>query len=186
MRSKRHKGKAKAFPKDDTSKPVHLTCFMGYKAGMTHIVREVDRPGSKVNKKEVVEACTIIETPPMVAIGVVGYIETPRGLRALKTVWAEHIGEECKRRFYKNWSQSKKKAFTKSCTKWADDLGKKEIEKDLNQMTVEPDFSTNFHVPWPPPWLRRWARGDMNPLPRERRGDTGPLRREPRGLRAAI
>merc|ERR1711978_778856 len=82
----------------------------------------------------VVEAVTIVETPPMVAIGVVGYIETPRGLRALKTVWAEHIGEEAKRRFYKNWSQSKKKAFTKSCTKWADDLGKKEIEKDLAQM----------------------------------------------------
>merc|ERR1712203_606583 len=100
------------------------------KAGMSHIVREMDRPGSKVNKKEVVEGVTIIETPPMVAVGVVGYIETPRGLRALKTVWAEHIGEECKRRFYKNWSQSKKKAFTKS----ADDLGKKEIEKDLNQM----------------------------------------------------
>jgi large subunit ribosomal protein L3e len=65
---------------------------------MTHIVREVDRPGSKVNKKEVVEAVTILETPPMVCIGVVGYIETPRGLRALKTVWAEHIGEEAKRR----------------------------------------------------------------------------------------
>merc|ERR1711945_66878 len=133
-RSRRHRGKVKAFPKDDSSKPVHLTAFMGYKAGMTHIVREMDRPGSKVNKKEVVEACTIIETPPMMAIGVVGYIETPRGMRALKTVWAEHIGEEAKRRFYKNWSQSKKKAFTKSCTKWADDLGKKEIEKDLAQM----------------------------------------------------
>merc|ERR1712001_390488 len=133
-RSKRHRGRVKCFPKDDASKPVHLACFMGYKAGMTHIVREVDRPGSKVNKKEVVEGCTIIETPPMMAIGVVGYIETPRGLRALKTVWAEHIGEEAKRRFYKNWSQSKKKAFTKSCTKWADDLGKKEIEKDLNQI----------------------------------------------------
>ena len=101
---------------------------------MTHIVREVDRPGSKVNKKEVVEAVTIIETPPIMCIGVVGYIETPRGMRALKTVWAEHIGEEAKRRFYKNWSQSKKKAFTKSCTKWADDLGKKEIEKDLAQV----------------------------------------------------
>merc|ERR1711868_211328 len=106
----------------------------GYKAGMTHIVREMDRPGSKVNKKEVVEAVTILETPPMMCIGVVGYIETPRGMRALKTVWAEHIGEEAKRRFYKNWSQSKKKAFTKSCTKWADDLGKKEIEKELAQM----------------------------------------------------
>merc|ERR1712035_270000 len=101
----------------------------GYKAGMTHIVREMDRPGSKTNKKEVVEAVTIIETPPVVCVGVVGYIETPRGLRALKTVWAEHIGEECKRRFYKNWSQSKKKAFTKSSTKWGDDLGKKEMEK---------------------------------------------------------
>merc|ERR1712128_110534 len=130
----RLRGKPKAFPKDDPSKPVHLTCFMGYKAGMSHIVREVDRPGSKVNKKEVVEGVTIIETPPMVAIGVVGYIETPRGLRALKTVWAEHIGEEAKRRFYKNWSQSKKKAFTKSCTKWTDDLGKKEIEKELQKI----------------------------------------------------
>merc|ERR1719331_1148379 len=109
-RSKRHRGKVKAFPKDDSSKPCHLTAFIGYKAGMTHIVREADRPGSKVNKKEIVEAVTIIETPPMMCVGVVGYIETPRGLRALKTVWAEHIGEECRRRFYKNWSKSKKKA----------------------------------------------------------------------------
>merc|ERR1711872_1018477 len=132
-RSKRHKGKPKAFPKDDPSKPVHMTCFMGYKAGMTHIVREVDRPGSKVNKKEVVEACTIIETPPMVAIGVVGYIETPRGLRALKTVWAEHIGEEAKRRFYKNWSQSKKKAFTKSCTKWVMMLERRRLRRTLTR-----------------------------------------------------
>merc|ERR1712227_451185 len=133
-RSKRHKGKCKAFPKDDASKPVHLTAFMGYKAGMTYIVREMDRPGSKVNKKEVVEAVTILETPPMMCIGVVGYIETPRGLRALKTVWAEHIGEECRRRFYKNWSKSKKKAFTKASKKWEDDLGKKEIAKELNQI----------------------------------------------------
>merc|ERR1711934_917927 len=133
-RSKRHGGKPKSFPKDDSSKEVHLTCFMGYKAGMSHIVREMDRPGSKNNKKEVVEAVTIIETPPMMCVGVVGYIETPRGLRALKTVWAEHIGEECRRRFYKNWSKSKKKAFTKTSKKWEDDLGKKEIAKELNQI----------------------------------------------------
>merc|ERR1712076_102099 len=133
-RSKRHRGKVKAFPKDDSSKPCHLTAFIGYKAGMTHIVREADRPGSKVNKKEIVEAVTIIETPPMMSVGVVGYIETPRGLRALKTVWAEHIGEECRRRFYKNWSKSKKKAFTKASKKWEDDLGKKEIAKELNQI----------------------------------------------------
>lgn len=49
----------------------------------------------------------------MVCVGVVGYIETPRGMRALSTVWAGHLSEECKRRFYKNWYKSKKKAFTR-------------------------------------------------------------------------
>merc|ERR1712076_111690 len=102
-RAARHRGKVKSFPKDDPSQKPHLTAFLRFKAGMTHIVREANRPGSKLNKKEIVEAVTIIETPPMVCVGVVGYIETPRGLRALKTVWAQHLGEECKRRFYKNW-----------------------------------------------------------------------------------
>merc|ERR1712113_781200 len=133
-RSKRHRGKVKAFPKDDAKKPCHLTAFLGFKAGMSHIVREVDRPGSKGGAREIVEAVTILETPPMVCVGMVGYIETPRGLRALKTVWAEHINVECKRRFYKNWSKSKKKAFTKACLKWKDDTGKKEIEKEISQI----------------------------------------------------
>merc|ERR1712055_86266 len=133
-RAARHRGRVKTFPKDDTTQKPHLTAFLGFKAGMTHIVREANRPGSKLNKKEIVEAVTIIETPPMVCVGLVGYIETPRGLRALKTVWAQHLGVECKRRFYKNWSKSKKKAFSKAQLKWGDDLGKKEIEKDLSQI----------------------------------------------------
>uniref|UniRef100_A0A0D9SE18 Large ribosomal subunit protein uL3 n=1 Tax=Chlorocebus sabaeus TaxID=60711 RepID=A0A0D9SE18_CHLSB len=133
-RSSRHRGKVKSFPKDDPSKAVHLTAFLGYKAGMTHIVQEVDRPGSKVNKKEVVEAVTIVQTPPMVVVGIVGYVETPRGLRTFKTVFAEHISDECKRRFYKNWHKSKKKAFTKYCKKWQDEDGKKQLEKDFSSM----------------------------------------------------
>jgi len=85
-RAARHRGRIKAFPKDDPKKPgrppqpptpsfsftsivivnanrclVHLTAFAGYKAGMTHIVRDLDRPGSKMHKKEVVEAVTVIE-----------------------------------------------------------------------------------------------------------------------------
>ncbi|KAK1862664.1 hypothetical protein I4F81_005232 [Pyropia yezoensis] len=121
-RAARHRGKVKTFPKDDASKPCHLTAFMGYKAGMTHIVRDVDKPGSKVHKKEVVEAVSIVEAPPMIAVGVVGYVETPRGLRSLKTVWAQHLNDEVKRRFYKNWYKSKKKAFTRY-TKTAYDEG---------------------------------------------------------------
>eukprot|EP00968_Pinguiococcus_pyrenoidosus_P006196 scaffold417_cov252-Pinguiococcus_pyrenoidosus.AAC.23 len=112
-RTRRHRGRIRSFPRDDASKDCHLTAFCGYKAGMTHIVRDVERPGSKVHKKEVVEAVTILETPPMVAVGVVGYVQTPSGMKSLCTVWAEHLSEEVKRRFYKNWYKSKKKAFTK-------------------------------------------------------------------------
>jgi len=36
----------KAFPKDNPNQPCRLTAFVGYKAGMTHIVREVEKPGS--------------------------------------------------------------------------------------------------------------------------------------------
>jgi len=102
---------------------------MGYKAGMTHIVREVDKIGSKVHKREVVEAVTVIETPPMIVVGVVGYIPTPRGLRALTTVWANHLSEECRRRFYKNWYKSKKKAFTKYSKKLTEN--KESFDREL-------------------------------------------------------
>ncbi|EDL14703.1 mCG1036344 [Mus musculus] len=138
-RSSWHHRKVKSFPKDDASKPVYLTTFLGYKAGMTHIVQEVDRPGSKVNKKEVVEAVTIVDPltpppPPVVVVGVVGYVESPRGLRTFNTVFAEHISDECKWRFYKNWHKSKKKAFTKYYKKWQDGTGKKQLEKDSSSM----------------------------------------------------
>ena len=43
-RARRGKGKPKSFPRDDANQPPHLTAFMGYKAGMTHIVREVRSP----------------------------------------------------------------------------------------------------------------------------------------------
>jgi len=119
-RTKHSFGKIKSFPKDDESKAPHLTAFCGYKAGMTHIVRDVDKPGSKLHKKEVAEAVSIVETPPMIVVGFVGYVETPRGLRALTTVWAGHLSEECKRRFYKSWNKSKQKAFTKYQKRWAD------------------------------------------------------------------
>ncbi|ETS64088.1 hypothetical protein PaG_01323 [Moesziomyces aphidis] len=130
---------AESFPKDDPKKPVHLTAMIGYKAGMTHIVRDLDRPGSKMHKKEIVEAVTVIETPPMVAVGVVGYVETPRGLRSLTTVWAEHLSDEVKRRFYKNWYRSKKKAFTKYAKKHSENNGSsisRELERIKKYCTV--------------------------------------------------
>jgi large subunit ribosomal protein L3e len=115
-RTKRTKGKAKRWPKDKPTDDVHLTAFMGYKAGMTHILREVDRPGCKSHKKDVVEAVTVIDCPPIVVVGIVGYVKTPRGLRSLTAVWAKHLSEGFLRRNYNNWYKSQKKAFTKYCS----------------------------------------------------------------------
>jgi len=112
-RTRKHRGKIRSFPRDDASKPCHLTAFAGFKAGMTHITRDVHRIDSRLHKKEVVEAVTIIETPPMKCVGFVGYIETVKGLRALGTVWTNTLATEVQRRFYKNWYHSKKKAFKK-------------------------------------------------------------------------
>jgi large subunit ribosomal protein L3e len=130
-RTKHHRGRVRSFPKDDASKPVHLTAFPVFKAGMTHILRDVDKVGSKLHKKETVEAATVLEAPPIVVAGVVGYIETPRGLRALTTVWAQHLSTQFKRRLYKNWMNSKKKAFSKYAQKWSDE---KNITRELDRI----------------------------------------------------
>jgi large subunit ribosomal protein L3e len=132
-RARRHRGRVRSFPKDDGSKKPHLTAFMGYKAGCTHIMREVNKPGSKLHRKETVEMVTIIETPPMVVVGLVGYLATPRGLRTLTTVWAQHLSETVKRRFYKNWYRSKKKAFDRYASRIAEESNK-EVENELNRM----------------------------------------------------
>jgi len=133
-RARRQLGHIRTFPKDDKTKPVHLTSFIGYKAGMTHVVREVHKLGSKRHQKDVIDAVTILECPPMRIVGIVGYVETPRGLRNLTTVWAAHISDECRRRFYKNWYASKKKAFTRYAKQAADPKGKVMIERDIERI----------------------------------------------------
>jgi len=131
-RSKRHRGRVRSFPPDDSTKKPHLTAFIGYKAGLTHVLREVNKPGSKLHKKEAVEAVTILECPPMVVVGLVGYVQTPRGLRTLTSVWCNHLSDSVKRRFYKNWYRSKKKAFSRYAERNAKD--NKDMEIEMNRM----------------------------------------------------
>ena len=42
-RTRHHRGRVRSFPRDDASKKVHLTAFPGFKAGMTHVLRDVER-----------------------------------------------------------------------------------------------------------------------------------------------
>lgn len=132
-RTKHHRGRVRTFPRDNTAVKPHFTAFMGFKAGMTHISRVVERKGTKLHAKQVTEPVTIIETPPMTVVGVVGYIETPRGLRALTTVWAQHLSKEVQRRFYKNWMTAKKKCFSKY-VKLFTEKGNNNVEARFNRI----------------------------------------------------
>jgi large subunit ribosomal protein L3e len=102
---------------------------------MTHVLRELTRPGSKAHKKEIVEGVTILETPPMIAVGFVGYQQTLKGLKAVGTVWANNLSESFRRRHSKHWMNGRKRAFehTKS---------KSDAEKD----TVVERISQNADV----------------------------------------
>jgi len=135
-RTKNNKGKCRSFPKDDKTKPVHLTAFMGYKAGMTHVARYFEkREGKKTIKKDVVEPVTVVECPPMKVLGLVGYIETPRGLRALTTVWAQNIPVNVVRKFYKNFYVAKKKAFSNYKKRYQEDAkSKKHVNRDIQRV----------------------------------------------------
>ena len=132
-----HRQKIKAFPADNQKLKPHLTAFAGYKAGMTHVVREVNRVGSKLHRKEIVEPVTIIETPPIVVVGIVGYIRTPQGLKTLTTVWAQHLSSEVRRRFYKNWSASSKLAFTKHKKLYWKKKGKTQRKQQLEKLNTQ-------------------------------------------------
>jgi len=105
---------------------------MAFKAGMTHVVKYFERrEAKKVIKKDIVHAVSVVEAPPMKVIGMVGYIETPRGLRALQTVWAAQLDKDVKRRFYRNWKNSKKKCFSKYAKKHTVDAkDKTSVQRD--------------------------------------------------------
>jgi large subunit ribosomal protein L3e len=130
-RCRRGKGKVKHFPKDDPRKSCNLTAFIGFKAGMTHVIRRM-KFGSSNLEKERCDPVTIIETPPIIVVGVVGYIITSRGLRTMYTVFAEHLSEEVRRRFYKKWYSCKAKAFSKYINKYKNN--NRAIEADLSDI----------------------------------------------------
>lgn len=152
-RTKNHRGRIRKFPRDNKDLKPHLTAYVGFKAGMTHIVREIIKPGSRLHKKECVEAVTIVECPRMVVVGITGYQETPRGLKKLNTIFAEHLEEGVIRRFYKRYrGKESYKAFNKYQNpenykkKLSSGLSTLEKRADVIRVLVHPKMNDIPHV----------------------------------------
>jgi len=84
-----------SWPSDD-GQPT-LQGFAGYKAGMTHVVMINDEADSPTEGMEETVPVTIVETPPMRAVALRAYEDTPYGQKPLTEVWATEFHEELDR-----------------------------------------------------------------------------------------
>jgi large subunit ribosomal protein L3 len=85
-RAKSQVARIRYWPKLNADTP-RLLGFTGYKAGMTYVFTIEDRKRSPNFGKEVVRSATVIETPPLLVIGIRAYTETPYGLKHLTEAW---------------------------------------------------------------------------------------------------
>ncbi|MFB6168767.1 MAG: 50S ribosomal protein L3 [Haloferacaceae archaeon] len=81
---------------DDDGAPA-LQGFAGYKAGMTHVVLVNDDASSPREGMEESVPVTVVETPPMRAVGLRAYRDTSYGLKPATEVWTDEFHEELDR-----------------------------------------------------------------------------------------
>jgi len=86
------------WPKIEADAPT-LLGFIGYKAGMTHLLMVEDRKHSPNYGKEVIHPATIIETPPMLICAIRAYAKNPYGLHTLTEAWMKKPSKELERIF---------------------------------------------------------------------------------------
>lgn len=95
-RAKRQFARIRFWPPISGASP-RLLGFSGYKAGMTYVFAIEDRKRSPNFGKEVMRACTILETPPIIVVGIRAYTSTPYGLQHLTEAWMKDPPEDLER-----------------------------------------------------------------------------------------
>lgn len=95
-RAKKPVARIRYWPKITADTP-RLLGFTGFKAGMTYIFTIEDRKRSPNFGKEVMRAATVIETPPLLIIGIRTYAKTPYGLKQLTETWMKNPPKDLER-----------------------------------------------------------------------------------------
>jgi large subunit ribosomal protein L3 len=84
-RAKRTVGRIRFWPKVEEGPT--LLGFMGYKAGMTHIMMVEDTPGSLHLGKEAAHPATILDVPPIIIFAIRAYTKDQYGLHTFSEAW---------------------------------------------------------------------------------------------------
>ena len=98
---------------DDDGQP-GLQGFAGYKAGMSHVVMIDDAANSPREGMEQTVPVTVVETPPMRAVALRAYEQTPYGLRPLTETWTDEFHADLDRALDVPDGESDPEAFEES------------------------------------------------------------------------
>jgi large subunit ribosomal protein L3 len=108
-RAKRIYPRMNSYPSIDESKldKPKLLAFAGYKAGMLHVIAKDNTKGSATFGEDISVPVTVLDCPPMIAVGVRSYAATARGMSIITEAWADKLpkGFELKKK-----PRTKKKA----------------------------------------------------------------------------
>ena len=92
VRTKNPSGTIRSWPEED-GKP-KIQAFAGYKVGMTHVTMTDYRKFSMTSGQSIFSAATVVEVPPMLAIGIRYYGEDWNGLKSMGESWVKDIPKE--------------------------------------------------------------------------------------------
>ncbi len=84
-RAKRSVGRIRFWPKVEEGPT--LLGFMGYKAGMTHIIMVEDKPASLSFGKEASHPATVLDVPPIIVFAIRAYTKDQYGLHTFTEAW---------------------------------------------------------------------------------------------------
>ena len=96
-RAKRTVGRIRCWPKVEEGPT--LLGFMGYKAGMTHIMMIEDKPGSFHLGKETSHPATVLDVPSIIVFAIRAYTKDEYGLHAFTEVWMKNPPKDFQRAF---------------------------------------------------------------------------------------
>ena len=94
-RAKRIYPRVSRYPQADKTKAMG---FAGYKVGMAHTIILDSRKGSPSFGQEITTPVTILECPPLRAVGLRAYLSSARGLHVAGEAWAADVPKELARK----------------------------------------------------------------------------------------
>jgi len=137
-RAKRIYPRVSSYPSIDTSaleKPKILG-FATYKAGMLHVIMKDALKGSATFGEDISVPVTVLDCPPMVAVGVRAYKMTPDGMAVITEAWADKLPKDL---------ILKKKLLKKTKAKIKAQAKKKGEDKKMKKASTKKKTTASTH-----------------------------------------